>query len=60
MLAEGTKILPKKKKTKSDNMVAHYIRIFQKMKNKGMQKKILKKCKKRDFELSFHSNQLKN
>lgn len=60
MLAEGTKILPKKKKTKSDNMVAHDIRIFQKMKNKGTQKKILKKCKKRDFELSFHSNQLKN
>ena len=60
MLVEGTKILPKKKKTKSDNMVAHDIRIFQKMKNKGMQKKILKKCKKRDCELSFHSNQLKN
>lgn len=56
MLVEGTKILPQKKKTKSDNMVAHDIRIFQKVKNKGMQKKILKNAKKET--LSYHFIQI--
>ena len=35
MLVKGIKFLPKKKKTKNENMAVNDIRISQRMKNKG-------------------------
>ena len=45
-LIKSIKIFPKNRKSKSGNMVANIIKIFQKMKSKNYQKKILESMEK--------------